>query len=105
MRARFDAEQPDFKTAELGNGKTAVFLCANGEWKEEETETGVTKYWECDYHEIIGNTDDIPLNDIKTNPSAYMDFEVVIEKPVSDEIEELKRSLAELISKVYKEED
>ena len=104
MRARFDAEQPQFKTADLGNGKTAVFLCANGEWKEEDTETGTFRYWECDYHEIIGKTEDIPLEEIRQNPDAYMDFKVVVEKPVSDEIEELKRSLAELISKVYKED-
>lgn len=104
MIARFDEEQPQVKIQELSNGKTAVFLCANGEWHEEETDAGTTRYWECDYHEIIGKTEDIPLDEIRKNPNAYMDFKVVVKKPVSDEIEELKRSLAELISKVYKED-
>ena len=45
MIARFDAEQPQVKTKELGNGKSAVYLCANGKWHEEETDVGKVKYW------------------------------------------------------------
>ena len=101
MTARFDAEQPQVKIKELGNGKTAVYLCANGKWREEKTDSGKVKYWECDYHEIIGKKEDIPLNEISLNPNDFMDYEIPEKKPVSNEIEEIKRSLAELISKVY----
>lgn len=104
MIARFDAEQPQVKIQELSNGKTAVFLCANGEWHEEETDAGTTRYWECDYHEIIGKKEDIPLNEILQNPNDFMDYEIPKEKSVSNEIEEIKRSLAELILKVYEED-
>ena len=104
MIARFDEEQPSVKIKDIGNGTTAVFLCSDGNWYEEETDSGTYRFWECNYHEIIGKTEDIPVEDIKQNPSAYMGYEIPQEKPVSDEIEELKRSLAELISKVYKED-
>lgn len=107
MIARFDAEQPQVKIKELGNGKTAVFLCTDGNWYEETTDSGTYRFWECNYHEIIGKTEAIPLEDIKKNPSAYMYYEIPFAKPMSESemIEELKRSMAELIEKVYNKED
>lgn len=105
MIARFDEEQPSVKVQDIGNGKTAVFLCSHGNWYEEESDSGIYRFWECNYHEIVGKTEDIPVEDIKRNPSAYMDYEIQPEKPVENEIEELKRSVAELIERVYNKED
>ena len=45
MIARFDEEQPSVKIKDIGNGKTAVFLCSDGNWYEEETDSGTYRFW------------------------------------------------------------
>lgn len=70
-KARFVTEQPavDYR---LRDGMYYIFICLNGEWKEEEVpdmfdgESKTERFWECDYNEIV--IDDIDIDDVIANP-------------------------------------
>lgn len=77
IKARFIEEQPKVKVTER-DGMYYIFICLNGEWKEQieeiDGETVTTKYWECDFNEII--TDEIDIEDVENNPEDYIDYTV-----------------------------
>lgn len=79
MKARFSQPQLPVKTVAAGD-KTYIFICLNetqgtesypdmGEGQTTET------YYEYDYNEIVGPTDNLPLDDIQTHPENYLDYE------------------------------
>lgn len=78
MKARFSQPQLPVKTITAGD-KTYIFICLNetqgtesypdmGEGQTTET------YYEYDYNEIVGFTDNLPLDDIQAHPENYLDY-------------------------------
>lgn len=102
MKARFSQPQLPIKTVTAGE-KTYIFICLN---ETQGTETlpdmgeGQTTeaYYEYDYNEIVGPTDNLPLDDIQAHPENYLDYEYAEatdspgEKALK-EIEELKAAI------------
>ena len=102
MKARFSQPQLPVKAVAAGDN-TYIFICLNetqgtesypdmGEGKTAET------YYEYDYNEIIGPTDNLPLDDIQAHPENYLDYEYaeVSDSPgekALNEIEELKAAI------------
>ena len=102
MKARFSQPQLPVKTVAAGD-KTYIFICLNeaqgtesypdmGEGQATET------YYEYDYNEIVGPTDNLPLDDIQAHPENYLDYEYTEatddpEKKALAEIEELKAAI------------
>lgn len=79
MKARFTEQQPAVKIVK--KDETAyVYICANEEQVSEsypdmgEGQTTVT-YYEYDYNEIVGPSEELPLEDIRVNPYAYLKYE------------------------------
>ena len=75
MKARFSQPQLPVKTVAAGD-KTYIFICLNetqgtesfpdmGEGQTTET------YYEYDYNEIVGPTNNLPLGDIQAHPENY----------------------------------
>lgn len=102
MKARFSSQQQPVKTVAAGD-KTYIFICLN---ETQGTETypdmgeGQTTeaYYEYDYNEIVGPTDNLPLDDIQAHPENYLDYEYAetIDEPgekALKEIEELKTAI------------
>ena len=102
MKARFSSQQQPVKTVAAGD-KTYIFICLN---ETQGTETypdmgeGQTTeaYYEYDYNEIVGPTDNLPLDDIQAHPENYLDYEYAetIDEPgekALKEIEELKAAI------------
>ena len=102
MKARFSQPQLPVKTVAAGD-KTYIFICLNetqgtesypdmGEGQATET------YYEYDYNEIVGPTDNLPLDDIQAHPENYLDYKYADntdnpgEKALK-EIEELKAAI------------
>lgn len=102
MKARFSQPQLPVKTVAAGD-KTYIFICLNetqgtesypdmGEGQTTET------YYEYDYNEIVGPTDNLPLDDIQAHPENYLDYEYTEAaddpgKKALAEIEELKAAI------------
>ena len=76
-KAKFILAQPEVEYV-IKDDIYYIHICLNGEWKEliEEIdgETVTTKYWECDFNEII--TDEIDIEDVENNPEDYIDYTV-----------------------------
>lgn len=102
MKARFLEPQPPIKTVAAGD-KTYIFICQN-ETQGQETYTDMGEgqtaeaYYEYDYNEIVGPTNNLPLDDIQAHPENYLDYEY--EEATDDpgeralaEIEELKAAI------------
>ena len=102
MKARFSQPQLPVKTITAGD-KTYIFICLNetqgtesypdmGEGQTTET------YYEYDYNEIVGFTDNLPLDDIQARPENYLDYKYADNdddpgKKALNEIEELKAAI------------
>ena len=102
MKARFSQPQLPVKMVAAGD-KTYIFICLNetqgtesypdmGEGQTTET------YYEYDYNEIVGPTDNLPLDDIQAHPENYLDYEYTEAtddpgKKALAEIEELKAAI------------
>lgn len=71
-KAKFIEEQPEVKVTER-DGIYYIFICLNGEWKEEKMSDTTERFWECDYNEIV--TDDIDVEDVRENPESYIDYD------------------------------
>lgn len=85
MKARFTEQQPPVKIIQM-DGIAYVFICLNEEYKTEEYPSmgnGNVKesYYEYDYNEICGPADALPLEDIQSNPEAYLEYAYIREEP------------------------
>lgn len=85
MKARFTEQQPPVKIIQM-DGIAYVFICLNEEYKTEEYPSmgnGNAKesYYEYDYNEICGPADALPLEDIQSNPEAYLEYAYIREEP------------------------
>lgn len=102
MKARFSQPQLPVKTVADGD-KTYIFICLNetqGTESFPDMGEGQTTeaYYEYDYNEIVGPTDNLPLDDIQAHPENYLYYEYTKtadspgEKALK-EIEELKAAI------------
>ena len=90
MKARFSQPQQRVKTITSGE-KIYIFLCLN---ETQGTETypdmgdGQTteNYYEYDYNEIIGPTNNLPLDDIQAHPEQYLNYEYTENKTDADSL-------------------
>ena len=88
MKARFFTKQDTVKIISM-DGKVYIFLCLNGEAKQEtypDMDGGkpVTHtVYEYDYAEIIEDEGILDLNDVTANPESYLDYEPHVEEPDS----------------------
>lgn len=102
MKARFTNQQPQVSVV-ARDGVSYVFICLNEEFKTEiypDMGDGKTQesYYEYDYNEIVGPTDNLPLDDIQAHPENYLDYEYAEKsddpgKKALAEIEELKAAI------------
>ena len=83
MKARFDIEQQSVHHTLFG-GKVHIFICLNGEWACDMTDTGDT-YWECDYNEIVCDPSAIDIGDVYSHPEKYIDYKNVSENKTDKE--------------------
>ena len=102
MKARFSSQQQQVKVVQA-DGMAYVFICLNEQQGVEsypdmgEGQTTET-YYEYDYNEIVGPTDNLPLDDIQAHPENYLDYEYTEAtddpgKKALAEIEELKAAI------------
>ena len=103
MKARFSQPQLPVKTVTAGD-KTYIFICLNetqgtevypdmGEGQAQET------YYEYDYNEFCGKSEELDLEDIESNPEKYLDYETKKEPTTKldkalAKIEELEKQIA-----------
>lgn len=88
IQASFDKEQPAISIVEQ-NDKIYAFICLNGEWRVD-SESGI-KYWECDYNQIVTNSEKIDISDLKMYPSKYLNWKELKPKTDSERIDELEQ--------------
>ena len=102
MKARFSQPQLPVKTITAGD-KTYIFICMNetqGTESYPDMGEGQTTeaYYEYDYNEIVGPTENLPLDDIQARPENYLNYKYADntddpgEKALK-EIEELKAAI------------
>ena len=97
MKARFDKRQNRVTVKQL-DGKDFVYICLNenivteySEGQEEEQ-----TYYEYDYREISEPTGTIDLDDVKTNPEKYLNYENEV-KTDTERIETLEATTDDII--------
>lgn len=110
MKARFTQPQLPVRMIAAGN-KTYVFICLNETQGTEnypdmgDGQTAET-YYEYDYNEISGPTDNLPLDDIQAHPENYLDYEYVPEDldvdALIERIEKLEQENADM-NRIFEE--
>lgn len=102
MKARFSQPQQRVKTITSGE-KIYIFLCLN-ETQGTETypdmgEGKITEaYYEYDYNEIIGLSEELPLDDIREHPGNYINY-VHKETKANEDIETRVSNIEKLLYK------
>lgn len=102
MKARFSQPQQRVKTITSGE-KIYIFLCLN-ETQGTETypdmgEGQITEaYYEYDYNEIIGLSEELPLDDIREHPGNYINY-VHKETKANEDIETRVSNIEKLLYK------
>lgn len=102
MKARFSQPQQRVKMITSGE-KIYIFLCLNetqgtetypdmGEGQTTET------YYEYDYNEIIGSSEELPLDDIREHPGNYINY-VHKETKANEDIETRVSNIEKLLYK------
>lgn len=75
IKARFSEQQPSVKFSKIAD-KYYIFICLNEEKKTDQNyEQGEPEeYFEYDYTEIVESATDINIEDVKSNPSKYLNY-------------------------------
>ena len=75
IKARFSEQQPSVKFSRIAD-KYYIFICLNEEKKTDQGyEQGEPEeYFEYDYTEIVESVTDINIEDVKSNPSKYLNY-------------------------------
>lgn len=100
-KSRFMEKQPFVKVVE--KDKVYVYICLNETEVTEdhcEESSEPTTMYEYDYKEIIEDIGILDIDDIKTNPEKYLDYEKAVEKTDKERIAELEAMNAELSTTV-----
>jgi hypothetical protein len=96
-------KQPSAKVVE--KDKVYVYICLNEKEvtedyiNSEESAEPVTMY-EYDYNEIIEDIGVLDIDDVKTNPEKYLNYEKAVEKTDKERIAELEVMNTELSTTV-----
>lgn len=97
MKARFDKKQNKVTVKQL-DGMDFIYICLNEniatEFSEEQEEEQT--YYEYDYREISESTGTLNLDDVKTNPEKYLDYENEV-KTDTERIETLEATTDDII--------
>ena len=101
-KSRFMEKQPSVKVVE--KDKVYVYICLNEkevteDHISEESAEPVTMY-EYDYKEIIEDIGVLDIDDVKTNPEKYLNYEKTTVKTDKERIAELEAMNAELSTTV-----
>lgn len=102
-KSRFMEKQPSAKVVE--KDKVYVYICLNEKEvtedyiNSEESAEPVTMY-EYDYNEIIEDIGVLDIDDVKTNPEKYLNYEKAVEKTDKERIAELEVMNTELSTTV-----
>ena len=102
-KSRFMEKQPSAKVVE--KDKMYVYICLNEKevtedhTNSEESAESITMY-EYDYNEIIEDIGVLDIDDVKTNPGKYLNYEKAVEKTDKERIAELEAMNAELSTTV-----
>ena len=102
-KSRFMEKQPSVKVVE--KDKVYVYICLNEKevteenMNSEKSSEPVTMH-EYDYKEIIEDIGILDINDVKTNPEKYLNYEKAAEKTDKERIAELEAMNAELSTTV-----
>ena len=102
-KSRFMEKQPSAKVVE--KDKVYVYICLNEKevtedhTNSEESAESITMY-EYDYNEIIEDIGVLDIDDVKTNPEKYLNYEKAVEKTDKERIAELEARNAELATTV-----
>ena len=102
-KSRFMEKQPSVKVVE--KDKMYVYICLNEKevtedhTNSEESAKSITMY-EYDYNEIIEDIGVLDIDDVKTNPGKYLNYEKAVEKTDKERIAELEAMNAELSTTV-----
>ena len=102
-KSRFMEKQPSVKVVE--KDKVYVHICLNEKEvtedhiNSEESTEPVTMY-EYDYKEIIEDIGVLDVDDVKSNPEKYLNYEKATEKTDKERIAELEAMNAELSTTV-----
>ena len=102
-KSRFMEKQPSVKVVE--KDKMYVYICLNEKevtedhTNSEESAESITMY-EYDYNEIIEDIGVLDIDDVKTNPGKYLNYEKAVEKTDKERIAELEAMNAELSTTV-----
>ena len=102
-KSRFMEKQQPVLVVE--KDKVYVYICLNETEVTEDHTNGeeptepVTMY-EYDYNEIIEDTGILDIDDVKTNPEKYLNYEKATEKTDKERIAELEAMNAELSTTV-----
>nr|DAG28160.1 MAG TPA: hypothetical protein [Bacteriophage sp.] len=76
IKARFSEQQQSVKFSKIAD-KYYIFICLNEEKKTDQSheEQGEPEeYFEYDYAEIVESATDIDIEDVKSNPSKYLNY-------------------------------
>ena len=102
MKARFLEPQPPVKIVQNA-GMAYIFICLHEEqgieaYPDIGDEITSQPYYEYDYNEISGPEDNLPLEEIQSNPENYLDYKYgeVKQNPGTQalaEIEEFKAAI------------
>lgn len=87
MKARFFSRQEDVTIRRM-DGMVYIFLCLHEQKIEETTaaddgSTYTQDVYEYDYTEIIEQDGILDMDDVMSNPEAYLDYEPYTEEPDS----------------------
>lgn len=102
MKARFSQQQPPVKIIQK-DGMAYVYICQN-ETQGQETYPDMgggqttESYYEYDYNEIIGPSEELPLEDIQEHPENYINY-VHKETKANEDIETRVSNIEKLLYK------
>lgn len=102
-KSRFMEKQQPVLVVE--KDKVYVYICLNEKEvtedhiNSEESAESITMY-EYDYKEIIEDIGVLDIDDVKTNPEKYLNYEKAVEKTDKERIAELEAMNAELSTTV-----
>ena len=106
MKARFSQPQLPVKTVAAGD-KTYIFICLNetqGTESYPDMGEGQTTeaYYEYDYNEIVGPTNNLPLDDIQAHPENYLDYVYTEQKedPEDDRVKNLEEQVNSILNAI-----
>lgn len=99
-KSRFMERQQPVSVVE--KDKMYVYICLNEKEVTEDhgEESAPATMYEYDYKEIIEDTGVLDIDDIKTNPEKYLNYEKAVEKTDKERIAELEAMNTELSTTV-----